>query len=50
LIISSENKIVANKLSPMEQKGINKVLKVKFFLNNPDFIKQAIRDKIKEYK
>jgi len=46
----NKNKSVATKLTPLEQEEINKIVNAGFYLNTSDFIRQAIRDKIKEYK
>jgi Arc/MetJ-type ribon-helix-helix transcriptional regulator len=45
-----KNKSVATKLTVADQKEINKLVDAGLFLNNVDFIRQAIRDKINEYK
>jgi len=47
---ANKNKSVSTKLTPVEQEEINKIIAAGFFLNTSDFIRQAIRDKIKEYK
>lgn len=46
----NKNKSVATKLTQIEQDEINRLVEAGFFLNNSDFIRQAIRDKIQEYK
>jgi len=46
----NKNKSVATKLTQKDQEEINKIVEAGFFLNNSDFIRQAIRDKINEYK
>jgi hypothetical protein len=43
-----KNKNVAAKLTVDDQEEINKLVDVWLFLNNSDFIKQVIMDKINE--
>jgi Arc/MetJ-type ribon-helix-helix transcriptional regulator len=45
-----KNKSVATKLTVADQEEINKLIDAGLFLNNADFIRQAIKDKIDEYK
>ncbi|MCC7554050.1 MAG: ribbon-helix-helix domain-containing protein [Methanobacteriaceae archaeon] len=49
-MIQTRNKSIATKLTAIEQDEIKKLIDAGIFLNNSDFVRQAIRDKLNEYK
>ncbi|MBZ9570608.1 ribbon-helix-helix domain-containing protein [Methanobrevibacter sp. TMH8] len=44
------NKSVATKLTPIEYKEITKLVEAGIYLNSSDFVREAIRDKLKAIK
>lgn len=44
------NKSIATKLTPREYDEINKLVEAGIFLNSSDFVREAIRDKLKAIK